>query len=123
MRTFFKISEHTVFVTLIILSLLNYFFPLLYLQDQEVAEFGIPFAFYKVYLAPFPPNIPAEHASVFSGFGLLGDILFAYAVGCFAIFVEKKFKEGGSSLFRWILRVALFLAALLFILRIFMRGF
>ena len=123
MRTFLKITEHLVLVTLIIFALLNYFFPLLYPQNGDVAEFGIPLVFYRAYLAPLPAMMSSEQVSIFNGAAIVVDIIFAYLVGCFAVFVEKKFKEKESPLFRWVLRVAIFLAAVLFIARIFVRGF
>jgi len=131
MRKELWLGVKTVLAFLVVLSLLDYFFPLLYPLDASVVEFGTPFVFYTVNLGAVPrcqgagslercAPLPAD------GFGaaaFLGDLVFAYALGVFAVFVRNKFEEGSSPIFKWSLRGALFLAAIVFILRLFIRNF
>lgn len=120
----------TVLAFLIILSLLDYFFPLLYPLDASVVEFGTPFVFYTVNLGATPRCLGSDSlgrcattpAPEFGIAGFLGDILFAYLLGVFATFVRRKFEEGSSPVFKWSLRIALLLACAAFIARLFIKN-
>lgn len=127
----FWFGAKTILAFLIILSLLDYFFPLLYPLDAAIIEFGTPFVFYTANLGPLPQCVEGNSlmhcggvaTQTFDTIAFIGDIAFAYFLGVFATFVRKKFEEGSSPIFKWTLRVAIFLACAAFIIRLFVRSF
>lgn len=131
MRKELWVGAKTILTFLIVLSLLDYFFPLLYPLDASVVEFGTPFVFYTANLVPTPRCLGADSlgrcaaipSQRFDGIAFVGDIVFAYILGVFATFVRKKFEEGSSPVFKWSLRIALLLACAVFIVRLFIRNF
>lgn len=127
----FWFGAKSILAFLIVCSLLNYFFPLLYPLDASVIEFGTPFVFYTADLGPMTRCVGGggltrcngTSAQHFDGLAFIADVAFAYFLGVFATFVRKKFEEGSSPTFKWSLRLALFLACVAFIARLFVRSF
>lgn len=131
MNNEFWFGVKSILAFLIVCSLLNYFFPLLYPIDASVIAFGTPFVFFIADLGPVTrcveggPLARCSGASAqnFDGLSFGADIVFAYFLGVFAMFVRRKFEEGSSPVFKWSLRLALFLAFVAFVVRLFLRSF